>query len=223
MGTINSLCSERSVTAQNPTPEQKLDEANSKPNKRLKLMANVALWVVAMPLTVLYVCSDGAGPFDGPTRNIGTRPRPEPSAPSIALADMTEAQQAAEAARAEAIHKARELATQEEEAKRPSTPVETRPVGTRYRAGMTDADVNRLTSYAVFIGRATACGVDTGAAVEAVGTWIEAKMPPGSADRATLFPIFAQGMQDSARMQSQGRSPDTCDQVLTQFARISWP
>jgi hypothetical protein len=143
---------------------------------------------------------------------------PDTSAsPSIALADMTEAERQADAEKARAVHAAREKAVAELEAARPQI---SRPA---YSAGMTDADVDRLTTYAVYLGRASACGVPSGFAVERVGAWIDAKMPPGSVDRQTLFPIFAAGMEANARMQSEGRSPDTCDQVREQFARMSWP
>jgi len=89
--------------------------------------------------------------------------------------------------------------------------------------GMTDADVNRLTTYAVALGRGSACGVDTSDAGSRVGAWIDAKMPAGSGDRRLLFPIFMQGVQSHAQEQASGQSPDSCEAVARQFAMMPWP
>jgi len=92
-----------------------------------------------------------------------------------------------------------------------------------YTAGMTSEDINRLTTFAVVLGRAGACGVATSAAADRVGAWMEAKMPPGTPDRATLFPIFMQGVQSHAQQQAAGQSPDNCETVAREFNAMPWP
>lgn len=83
--------------------------------------------------------------------------------------------------------------------------------------------MDRLTTYAVVLGRATACGVDTSVGAQRVGAWMDRVMPPGSADQRTFLPIFVEGTQMHARRQASGQSPDTCAQVRTTYARMVWP
>ena len=44
------------------------------------------------------------------------------------------------------------------------------------------AEIDKLTTYAVILGRATACGINTKEASSRVGTWMDRTFPPASAD-----------------------------------------
>ena len=86
-----------------------------------------------------------------------------------------------------------------------------------------DADIDRLTTYAVLIGRAIACGEDTSYASKRVGAWMDEKFPPGSEDQQVYLPIFVAGVRYHAGQQRDGNSPDSCSTVSHQFGLIDWP
>lgn len=90
-------------------------------------------------------------------------------------------------------------------------------------AEVSASDINALTTYAVIIGRAIACGVNTDYAMRRVGSWMDDKFPPGSADQKTYLPIFISGVKYHATQQKNGESPDTCSQVRSSFSKLSWP
>lgn len=83
-------------------------------------------------------------------------------------------------------------------------------------------DIDRLTSYAVLFGRGAACGLDTSIAAEEIGLWMDQRFPPGSSDQQTYLPIFASGTEYYARMQAEGKSPDSCAAVRRSFAKMRW-
>jgi len=87
----------------------------------------------------------------------------------------------------------------------------------------TDVDIDKLTTYAVVIGRAMACGVDTEPAMKDVGKWMDRRFPPGSSDQQIYLPIFSQGVQYHAQQQADGKSPDSCSSVRRTFTRMVWP
>ena len=87
----------------------------------------------------------------------------------------------------------------------------------------TDADINRLTSYAVMLGRAVGCGLSTKDQASRVGKWMDQRFAPGSADQKMYLPIFSAGVRENAQRQSQGQSPDDCDTVREQFSLVDWP
>jgi len=86
----------------------------------------------------------------------------------------------------------------------------------------TRADIDKLTTYAVMLGRATGCGIDTERAAGQVGAWMDKRFPPGSKDQQTYLPIFIEGWKMHAERQRSGRSPDTCSQVQREFESIKW-
>jgi hypothetical protein len=86
-----------------------------------------------------------------------------------------------------------------------------------------DADIDKLTTYAVLIGRAIACGTDTSYASKRVGAWMDNKFPPGSEDQQIYLPIFMAGVKHHAEQQKNGNSPDNCSTVSHQFGLVNWP
>lgn len=86
-----------------------------------------------------------------------------------------------------------------------------------------DADIDRLTTYAVILGRAVGCGISTSYEASRVGDWMDRKFPPGSADQKIYLPIFMNGVRENAEKQSRGLSPDDCGSVEEQFNMVRWP
>ncbi len=89
--------------------------------------------------------------------------------------------------------------------------------------GASNNDVDKLTTYAVMLGRALACGVNTKTAASKVGYWMDRVFPPGSEDQITYLPIFLEGIKHNAEQQSSGNSPDSCSDVKRSFNAIQWP
>ena len=86
-----------------------------------------------------------------------------------------------------------------------------------------DSDIDKLTTYAVILGRAIGCGIKTEYESRRVGAWMDKTFPPGSSDQKTYLPIFIQGLQYHAKQQSTGNSPDSCSQVRKTFNNMPWP
>ena len=87
--------------------------------------------------------------------------------------------------------------------------------------GASDSDIDKLTTYAVILGRAVACGIDTSNATSRVGAWMDRTFLKN--EKATYLVIMVEGMQYHAEQQRAGKSPDTCDAVRRSFAKIAWP
>ena len=86
-----------------------------------------------------------------------------------------------------------------------------------------DSDIDKLTTYAVMMGRGSACGAEMSNPGARVGAWMDRKFPPGSQDQKTYLPIFLSGVQHHAQQQRSGKSPDSCSNVLTQLRMVNWP
>ena len=85
------------------------------------------------------------------------------------------------------------------------------------------ADIDKLTTYAVILGRAVACGANIDDASRRVGRWMDRTFPPGSSDQKTYLPILMEGMRYHAQQQKEGKSPDSCSAVLRSFNSFPWP
>jgi len=87
----------------------------------------------------------------------------------------------------------------------------------------TPADVDKMTTYAVVLGRSVACGADIKVPMRRVGIWMDKKFPPGSMDQKKYLPVFMKGVSYNAEEQKQGRSPDSCPAVLEAYRTFPWP
>lgn len=87
----------------------------------------------------------------------------------------------------------------------------------------TPQDIDKLTTYAVILGRAIGCGADVSSASRRVGLWMDKVFPPGSADQQTYLPIFIGGTRYHAEQQRLGKSPDSCSSTLQSFSGFPWP
>lgn len=85
----------------------------------------------------------------------------------------------------------------------------------------TESDYDKTTTYAVLLGRAAGCGLDTSYPTKRVGSWIDRTFKGN--DRAFQTIIVAEGMKHNAKEQAAGRSPDTCAAVKRAFNNTRWP
>lgn len=90
-------------------------------------------------------------------------------------------------------------------------------------AAASNADIDRMTSYAVVLGRATGCQLDVTDGYSRVGRWMDRTFPPGTEDQKTFLPIFMNGVKYHAQQQAAGRSPDSCSTVRRTLSGFPWP
>lgn len=90
-------------------------------------------------------------------------------------------------------------------------------------SGMTLAAIDRLTTYAVLLGRGVGCGVNTQSQMARVGGWLDRVAPPGSSDQQIYLPMFMAVVEQNAKAQVSGQSPDTCGAVAGAISRHPWP
>lgn len=86
-----------------------------------------------------------------------------------------------------------------------------------------DSDINKLTSYAVMLGRAVGCGINVTDQTGRVGSWMDRRFEPGSVDQQIYLPIFMAGVRDNADRQARGLTPDDCNTVREQLSLVDWP
>ncbi|MGN5537820.1 hypothetical protein [Alcaligenes sp. Lyrl_28] len=86
---------------------------------------------------------------------------------------------------------------------------------------VSDADIDKLTTYATVLGRATACGVDVERESARVGKWMDKRL--SKSDQQTYLPIFLVGARMAAQDQASGESPESCSSVVRTFNSFTWP
>jgi hypothetical protein len=86
----------------------------------------------------------------------------------------------------------------------------------------TDADVDRMTTYAVILGRAMGCGVSVSGPAGRVGAWMD-RIFTDNDEKARMVTIFTQGVLHHATLQSEGRSPDSCPEAVRGYNETPWP
>ena len=83
-------------------------------------------------------------------------------------------------------------------------------------------DIDKLSTYAVLLGRGIACGADgTEEASRKIGAWMDRRFT--KKEMATYIQVFAVGVEHNAKMQQAGKSPDSCSTVQRNFSSIPWP
>lgn len=85
---------------------------------------------------------------------------------------------------------------------------------------ISDRDMDMMTSYAVMIGRADACDIDTKDAYAKIQRWFKSVLN----DReGYIMVIFFQGVDMSKKQQLNGETPDSCYAVEKAFRTFPWP
>ena len=82
---------------------------------------------------------------------------------------------------------------------------------------LSPARANTLHGYAVVVGRAAGCGVDTAHAMSRIGKWLDRYIPPRSPDHRRYLPIFMAQVQAAAGQQIAGKSGQTCSEARAGF------
>jgi len=83
--------------------------------------------------------------------------------------------------------------------------------------------IDKMTTYAVMLGRAIGCGLDMSGPSRRVGRWMDRHFPPGSSSQRTYLLIFVEGMKHHAQQQASGNSPDSCATVQRVIDTTPWP
>lgn len=83
--------------------------------------------------------------------------------------------------------------------------------------------IDRVTTYAVLLGRGIGCGQNVQPQIERVGAWMDRVAPPGSAGQQTLLPMLMQHSEYHAQQQASGLSPDSCGAVARAIKSHPWP
>lgn len=137
--------------------------------------------------------------------------------------------------RAEAVEDARKLEVEKREIQAASAKVRERAASERTarqysirssrepvaKVPISDS-IDRMTTYAVVLGRAIGCGMDVSGPSGRVGDWFDSNFPLGP-QKVQYLSIMAQGIKHHAEQQRRGNSPDSCSQVRVQMANFPWP
>jgi hypothetical protein len=86
----------------------------------------------------------------------------------------------------------------------------------------TEAEIERMSSLALLLGRGIGCRLDTKRASAVIGSWFDQTFPPGSGAQERYLPMFAEEVEHHARQQRTGASPDSCAQVAHAFYTMRW-
>jgi hypothetical protein len=84
-----------------------------------------------------------------------------------------------------------------------------------------EAEFERMSSLALLLGRGIACNLDTKRASGVIGSWFDQTFP-ASAEQERYLPVFAQEVEQHARQQRSGGSPDSCADVAHAFYTMRW-
>lgn len=91
-----------------------------------------------------------------------------------------------------------------------------------HAAAASDADVRRLESFALLLGRGIGCELNTDQALAYINRWFEQTFPPVSADRQRNLARFREIARFHAQEQRSGESPDQCSNVSNAFKALGW-
>lgn len=84
-----------------------------------------------------------------------------------------------------------------------------------------DVDIDHLSSYAVLLGRGVACGQNVDAPSRSVGAWIDRTW--SGSEKGAMLKVFMLGMENAAKMQRDGKTPDSCSKVRDVLNTTPWP
>ena len=85
------------------------------------------------------------------------------------------------------------------------------------------SDVDKLTTYAVVLGRSISCGVNTADVSKRIGRWFDEAFTLGTAGHATYLVVFSEGVKLNAEQQRAGHTPDSCTTITKNFNSFPWP
>lgn len=83
------------------------------------------------------------------------------------------------------------------------------------------AGVDQLSTYAVLLGRGAACKASIDGPSRRVGAWIDRTW--NGQEKSAMTMAFMIGMENAAKLQANGKSPDSCDKVREVILTTQWP
>ena len=84
------------------------------------------------------------------------------------------------------------------------------------------AELDRLNGFALLLGRAIGCDLDTKQAQSVISAWLDETFPPGSAEQERYLPRFVESLRFHAREQHLGNTPDSCADIAQAFDDLYW-
>ena len=92
-------------------------------------------------------------------------------------------------------------------------PVGAQPAAPATRTSqLTDAQIDRMTTFATMIGRGIGCGLDVGSQTRSMGNWLNQNVRDNETRRAYTA-VVETAVQTAAVQQAGGQTPDTCAAV----------
>lgn len=82
------------------------------------------------------------------------------------------------------------------------------------------AEVERLSNLALLLGRGIGCNLDTKRASGVIGSWFDDTF--ASAEQERYLSVFAEEVEQHARLQRGGHSPDSCADIANAFYTMRW-
>ena len=95
--------------------------------------------------------------------------------------------------------------------------------GTCELARASEDAINKYTTYATVLGRASGCGINAESEYARVGAWFDRAFIPGTSQHTTHLRLFMFAAYAAAKDQAEGRTPDTCEEVRKQIRTFPWP
>jgi hypothetical protein len=84
-----------------------------------------------------------------------------------------------------------------------------------------EAELERMSSLALLLGRGIGCNLDTKRASGVIGSWFDRTFP-APAEQERYLPEFAAQVEQHARQQRSGDSPDSCADIANAFYTMRW-
>lgn len=84
-------------------------------------------------------------------------------------------------------------------------------------------DFDDMTAYAVLLGRAEGCGVNTEATMGQVTSWVAQQFADKPTEDGPVMPQFIESVNYFKQEQLAGKSPVSCAEIKNDFAEMQWP
>ena len=81
--------------------------------------------------------------------------------------------------------------------------------------------IERLSTFAMILGRGIGCNLDTKRAAAMLSKWFDEAFPPESGEQKHYLPRFATEVEQYSMQQRRGDSPDSCADVAQAFLYLA--
>lgn len=87
--------------------------------------------------------------------------------------------------------------------------------------GVSNANQDLLSDYAVILGRASGCDIDIEIGLNSIDAWLERTY--SGEQRTMMANALKQGMDHHAKLQTDGENPESCTEIGHQLQTFPWP